>query len=58
MAAELKPLAYLTTDQVAVEALGFSVTACQALGVGFAPKVTMRGRVVFPLRLPDRKLCG
>jgi len=55
---ELKPLDYLTTDHEAIEALGLSVAACQALGIGFAPKGTMRGRVVFPLRLGEGKLVG
>lgn len=55
---ELKPLDYITSDHEAIEALGLSVFACQALGLGYAPKGTMRGRVVFPLRLPDGTLCG
>lgn len=55
---ELKPLDYLSTDHEAIEALGLSVAACNALGIGFAPKGTMRGRVVFPLRTQDGRLCG
>lgn len=55
---ELKPLEYLATDHAAIEALGLSVAACNALGIGFAPKGTMRGRVVFPLRTKEGKLCG
>ena len=54
----LKPLDYLTTDHPAIEALGLTVAACNALGIGFSPKGTMRGRVVFPLRLPGGALCG
>lgn len=54
----LKPLDYLTTDHEAIEALGLSAAVCDALGIGFAPKGTMRGRVVFPLRLKDGSLCG
>lgn len=54
----LKPLDYLTTDHPAIEALGLTVAVCQALGVGFAPKGMMRGRIVFPLRLPNGTLIG
>lgn len=53
---ELKPLDYLTIDHEAIEALKLSPFACQALGVGYAPKGTMRGRIVFPMRLPDGTL--
>ena len=54
----LKPLDYLTTDHPAIEALGLTVAVCDALGIGFAPKGMMRGRVVFPLRLPSGTLIG
>lgn len=54
----LKPLEHLTTDHPAIEALGLSAAVCNALGIGYAPKGLMRGRVVFPLRLPDGTLIG
>ncbi len=54
----LQPLAHLTTDHAAIEALGLTATACQALGIGYATKGLMRGRVAFPLRLPDGTLVG
>jgi DNA primase len=54
----LQPLAHLSTDHAAIEALGLSTTACDALGIGYASKGLMRGRVAFPLRLPDGTLIG
>lgn len=54
----LKPLDHLTTDHPAIEALGLSVAVCTALGIGYAQKGVMRGRVAFPLRLPDGTLVG
>lgn len=54
----LKPLEHLTTDHPAIEALGLSVPVCEALGIGFASKGIMKGRVVFPLRLQDGTLVG
>lgn len=54
----LKPLDHLTTDHPAIEALGLSVAVCSALGIGYAPKGLMKGRVVFPLRLQDGTLVG
>ncbi len=56
--ATLRPLEYLSTDHPAIEALGLTVAVCQALGIGYAPKGMMRGRVVFPLRLPNGTLIG
>lgn len=55
---ELQPLDHLTTDHPAIEALGLSATACEAIGIGYASKGLMRGRVAFPLRLPDGTLAG
>jgi hypothetical protein len=55
---ELKPLDYLTTDHEAIEVLGLSAFACRTLGIGYAPKGTMRGRVVFRMRTVEAKLCG
>ncbi|MEK7994740.1 MAG: CHC2 zinc finger domain-containing protein [Planctomycetota bacterium] len=55
---ELKPLDHLSAEHPAIEALGLTATACQALGIGYASKGVMRGRVAFPLRLPDGTLVG
>lgn len=54
----LQPLGYLTTDHPAIEALGLSAAACDAIGIGYAPKGTMVKRVLIPLRLPDGTLTG
>lgn len=54
----LEPLAHLSTDHPAIEALGLSAQVCEALGIGYASKGVMRGRVAFPLRLPDGTLVG
>jgi hypothetical protein len=55
---ELQPLDHLSADHPAIDALGLSVAACEALGIGYAAKGMMRGRVAFPLRLPDGTLVG
>lgn len=52
----LQPLDHLTTDHPVIEMLGLSATTCQALGIGFTAKGMMKGRVAFPLRLPDGTL--
>lgn len=44
-----QPLGYLQHAHEAVQALGLAAEAAQSLGVGYAPKGLMRGRVVFPL---------
>lgn len=54
----LQPLAHLKHEHEALTALGISPEACRALGVGCASKGLMRGRVAFPLRLPDGTLIG
>jgi hypothetical protein len=54
----LKPLDYLDTDHPAIELLGLTEDVCAALGIGYASKGTMNGRVVFPLRLEDGRLAG
>jgi hypothetical protein len=38
--------------------LGLSKAVCHAIGIGYAAKGTMRGRVVFPFRLSDSTLAG
>jgi DNA primase len=54
----LQPLDYLETDHPIIELLGLSVAACEALGAGFAPKGTMAGRFVVPLRDEAGTLLG
>lgn len=54
----LKPLDHLTVDHPAIEALGLTGAVCTALGIGYATKGLMKGRVAFPLRLPDGTLVG
>jgi DNA primase len=54
----LKPLEHLATDHPAIDALGLSQAVCAALGIGYAGKGLMRGRIVFPLRLPNGTLVG
>lgn len=54
----LQPLDHLTTDHPAIEALGLTATACEALGIGYTGKGLMRGRIALPLRLPDGTLVG
>lgn len=45
----LAPLTYLVHDHEAVKALGFSPETAKRLGVGFANKGLMKGRVAIPL---------
>lgn len=45
----LKPLTYLVYEHETVQALGLDPKAAENLGVGFAPKGLMRGRIVFPI---------
>jgi hypothetical protein len=54
----LQPLDYLETDHPIIELLGLSVAACEALGAGFAPRGTMVGRFVVPLRDETGTLLG
>lgn len=51
-------LDYLNPDHALVLALGFAPEAARALGVGYANKGLMRGRVAIPLRMPDGALAG
>jgi hypothetical protein len=55
---EMKPLDYLETDHPAIEALGLTPGACEALGAGYAPKGTMVGRVLIPIRTASGTLAG
>lgn len=43
------PLTYLQYEHEAVQGLGLAAAIAENLGIGFAPKGMMRGRVVFPL---------
>ena len=49
---------YLDPKHEAVAALGLSEDLAVALGIGFAPKGVMRGRVLMPLRTSDGTLAG
>lgn len=54
----LKPLENLSTFHEAIEALGLTEAVCRAIGIGYCSKGLMRGRVAFPIRLPDGTLVG
>lgn len=49
----LQPLGYLIYEHENVQAIGFSPEKAEQLGIGFAPKGMMRGRVVFPIWTGD-----
>ncbi|MFN0219237.1 MAG: CHC2 zinc finger domain-containing protein [Hyphomicrobium sp.] len=53
-----KVATYLDHGHEAVLALGLSQELAAALGIGFAPKGVMRGRVLIPLRTADGTLAG
>lgn len=46
---EFGPLDYLVFDHEDVRSLGFAPVTAQALGIGFAPRGSMRGCVVIPV---------
>jgi hypothetical protein len=54
----LQPLDYLEHEHPVAEMLGLTPGALEALGGGFAPRGTMAGRVLIPLRLPNGDLLG
>jgi CHC2 zinc finger len=57
----LKPLDYLLPAHESCVFLGIQEDAARALGIGFAPRGTMRGRVCVPIHSPDGTLlayCG
>jgi CHC2 zinc finger len=54
----LKALDYLTTNHELIEALGLSAEVCEAIGIGYANKGTMNGRIAVPIRLQDGTLIG
>jgi DNA primase len=49
----LQPLGYLIYEHSDVQSIGFSSEKAEELGIGFAPKGMMRGRVVFPIWTGD-----
>jgi len=53
-----RPLDYLKADHPAVEALGMEPEDAEALGIGYAPRGTLRGTVAIPIRLEDGTLSG
>jgi DNA primase len=54
----LRPLSYLIYEHEAVQALGIDPEIAKALGIGYAKKGIMRGRVAIPLRTPAGILAG
>lgn len=57
-ASEMKPLDYLTTDHDIVLALKLTPEICEAMGWGYAPKGTARGRFLVALHTPKGRLVG
>jgi DNA primase len=53
-----KPLDYLVADHEAVIALGFEPGDADRLGIGYAPRGILRGKVAIPVRLANGKLAG
>ena len=54
----IAPLDYLEADHEALDLLGLASSVCEAVGIGFARKGTMAGRVCVPIRLPNGVLIG
>jgi hypothetical protein len=57
-ASPLQPLSYLLYEHEAVQALGVEVETAEKLGIGYAKKGIMRGRVAIPIRTGDGVLIG
>lgn len=55
---ELQALDYLVHEHPVADMLGLSAATLEALGGGFAPKGTMAGRLLIPLRMEDGRLVG
>lgn len=53
-----KPLEYLVADHEAVIALGFEPDDAERIGVGYAPRGVMRGKVAIPVRDEAGRLLG
>jgi len=58
VAGNMQPLDYLETDHEIVEVLGLTPRALEILGGGYAPKGTMAGRLLIPLRVASGTLVG
>ncbi len=56
--APLQPLTYLHHKHDSVQALGIDVETAELLGIGYAKKGMMRGRVAIPIREEDGTLVG
>ena len=52
------PLDYLQADHPAIEALGLEPEEAETLGIGYAPRGTMRGKVAVPIRTEGGSLAG
>ncbi|MCU7866444.1 MAG: hypothetical protein KZQ92_21020 [Candidatus Thiodiazotropha sp. (ex Lucinoma borealis)] len=57
-ASPFSPLTYLHFEHEAVQALGLEKEAAKALGIGYAKKGIMRGRVAIPIREEDGTIVG
>src|SRR5438874_2401245 len=55
---KLQALDYIEHEHPAVEALGFDLEVAKALGIGFAPRGTMKGFVLIPVRNEQGVLKG
>lgn len=53
-----KPLEYLQYDHEAVVALGFEPGDAERLGIGYAARGILRGKVAIPVRLANGQLAG
>jgi len=54
----LQPLAYLHYKHDAVQALGIDAETAERIGIGYAKKGMMRGRVAIPIRTDEGTLVG
>ena len=52
------PLDYLEPDHPAVETLGFDLVTAEALGIGFARRGILKGKVAIPIRTDTGQLAG
>lgn len=52
------PLEYLVFDHPSVEAIGLDAATAEKLGCGFCPRGIYRGKVAWPVRMPDGLLVG
>jgi DNA primase len=52
------PLTYLEADHEAVTAVGLEPEIAELIGAGYAPRGTMKGSVLVPIRLPTGELIG